>query len=320
MNHHSLMCQLDHLANVVQQLETRIESNFLCLPNPHPLGMPAEVHWRHFKHGDGRSRLRQYLKELREITEGAGFRWDQFHLRISDEDARYTTDVHPGIHVKQQCLKYLGRKCRIWDLFSAPGMDILYNMVLAAILPEREIQSVGVSIARDDVEMLRFARLKHNVDSMLQSLPFGSKVMKPELHAMSALDFCTKPPSTTQVADLLWLSPPWMTSRGDMETGVGVGIKRDPKDFTNEICSLVCAIFNTYKSTPKVIACMLPYDWDDIKSLVLLPCMGVYSLAEKIHIVKKAKEGGKTISTYFVFIMVQNYCKPTTEDEFVFYV
>lgn len=259
--------------------------------------MASHVHTHGVHHGAALSRLRQYRAFFSALyARGTVIRdLSRADISLDDEDVRYTTDAAPGVHDKLavlDCLHTCSRKdpaspVSFWDLYAAPGMDVLYCMLLACSgFPMRV---TATSIVRDEHDEARFRRMEHNVASVRAELPPGT--CEVSLLRSSALAFCRSYAGPRP--DAVNLSMPWMTSMGELEPGAS-GQLRSAADMMREGNELLSAL--RPECRPRVILLMFPYGPGDVK-------LAGYAIWESIFNHKHHADTGEEISSYYTHIL-----------------
>ncbi len=287
------------------------------------------THTRADRKGEGELKVEQYMREFRDFYNNHQHSFPngfpvmstptgqlKLDLQLSDEDARYTTDVSPGIYCKQRAFDVYNITKRaddssvviVWDLFCSPGMDILYLILKDHLIRyedakhSRQLEITGVSRVGDQTERNRFIRMKHNIQSLLSLIP---DACVPQLHESTAKQFCESYHGPTP--DILLLNPPWMESMGEIQHRTR-GSARSVHSLTAEMAELIQLIKANTGHSPSIIACSVPYDWDHfcpiIDSLNEINDSDPYVLDQGIRIAKKSRaDPGYTISTYHTFIL-----------------
>lgn len=229
--------------------------------------MAARVHVHGAVEGEGRERAAYYKDELRRLYETGVLCEDLCALKLSldDEDVRYTTEPRPGICGKIACVDALqkgwpervGGDIVVWDLYAAPGMDVLYSMMIPLWCKGQQVHVVGVSIVHDDKERARFRRMQANVAALEK---MSDNVGTCALVQSSAQDFCRDHGQSAEpCADVLLLSPPWLTSHGEMKDRHEKGKLRSCADIAAEVKECLDALSDAGR--PRVLSFMVPQDW-----------------------------------------------------------
>jgi len=252
----------------------------------------------------------------------------KIQLSLDDEDVRYTTDPEPGLYDKIRCVEILrtlfrrtskpldGRARKeyvtILDPYSAPGMDVLYSLLLPFAFTDVSVFVTGVSLVKDVHDENRFKRMESNVRNMLDILNLKGSQQQAYLVRDNALSFCEK--TKNNPPDILILSPPWLSSRGEMKSGVA-DIPRSPAELADEINR----VRYQFQKPVKIISMMVPYDWD-----ALAPYMPriahEYGVAETVRVIKKSNDDQRIVSSYFIHIVAYEYRGESNRKDLVYYM
>jgi hypothetical protein len=260
--------------------------------------MACHVHSHGVHRGAAACRVRDYRRFFGVLHEHGVLQCDVsgMDLALDDEDVRYTTDAEPGVYCKLAALEWLFREhgprdeVRMWDLYAAPGMDVVYCMLVPGILSGVRVRVVGVSIVRDAKDEERFERMQRNADSVRASFEECGTV---ELVRSSALQFCQG--YTGRSADVVMVSMPWMTTMGEFGTG-GPGVLREPSDMMAEAVELLRAL-RERGAAPRVVLLMVPFDDSGVSRVE------GYDLLESISISKYIAETRRKISCYYTHVL-----------------
>lgn len=266
--------------------------------------MTCHVHSHGVHRGAAASRLQQYSAFFRELYTMGSLDRDLSlaALSLDDEDVRYTTDAEPGFHDKLAALRCLREFCgaeldrpvSFWDLYAAPGMDVVYCMLLACC--GFGVRVTGASIVRDERDEARFRRMEGNVASAAAHVP--RERCEVTLARSSALDFCRGYAGARP--DVLVLSMPWMTTMGELERGAE-GRLRDSADMMREARELLRAL--RPECRPRVVLLMVPFG----PECVALP---EYALWETLFNHKCHARGGGEISCYCTHVLARTSAPP----------
>jgi len=260
--------------------------------------MASHVHTHGIRLNATQSRIHNFKFFFKTFCKQAHISSDfsKISLSLSDEDVRYTTDAAPGIYNKLACLEWVCRlnsnkdnTFNMCDLYAAPGMDVLYCMLLCGMNLGISFHITGVSIVRDIDDKDRFKRMCNNVSSALKILP--EEVCKVNLFPMSAYQFCCECLTKTKI-DILFISMPWMTSLGEMHGSVGA--LRAPSDMALEALGLLNTLVKSGQC-PLVVSLMVPYDYNHF----VFPG---YCLLESVLIRKKSCVSNLEISSYYTHL------------------
>jgi len=185
-------------------------------------------------HHEAERRKRYYQESFKKFFQSGILRMDVSSIKLSldDEDVRYTTDPEPGLYDKVRCVEILlalspkqkeqfntimqRRLIKILDAYSAPGMDVLYSMLIPFVMRDVRVFVTGVSLVKDSHDQHRFERMDRNVKSMMDLL--GSNGNNVNLVKSDAASYCEK--YVDYRLDILILSPPWLSSHGEMKKSV----------------------------------------------------------------------------------------------------
>lgn len=260
--------------------------------------MTYHVHSHGVHRGAAVSRVRDYCRFFGVLHDHGVMQCDVsgINLSLDDEDVRYTTDAEPGVYCKLAALEWLYRRqgpreeITIWDLYAAPGMDVVYCMLIPGILTGVCVRVVGVSIVRDAKDAERFERMQMNTDSVHASYSECSDV---ELVRSSALEFCQK--YTGRCADVVMVSMPWMTTMGEFGAG-GPGALREPADMMAEAGELLRTLRGR-GTAPRVVLLMVPFDDSRVSQIE------DYELLESICISKYSARTEGKISCYYTHVL-----------------
>jgi hypothetical protein len=307
----------------------RLESALLELSISYSL-----IHERHDRRGDGDRKVEEYMKEFSQLYDAHESDFPtsfpaSLNLLLNDEDARYTTDVSPGMHCKHEIMRLYHTlqpnhkgSVTVWDLFCSPGMDILYLMLEDHLMRRNERESqgldiVGVSRVGGTVERERFTRMQHNVAS-LQS--FTPSTRAPRLISDTAKHHCENYSGKTP--DIVLCSPPWMESMGDMQDELE-GKVRSVESLITELAELVSLIKSKTKAAPEMLVCSVPYSWKHFQHALpeLNKSSNRYTLHKGVKIIKNSSsDRNYTISTYYTFILCNSEAVTTEKGSFIYYV
>lgn len=272
--------------------------------------MPVLVHTHSPHRGAARSRQKDYVDFLCRLHARGVLGCDPscLELDLSDEDVRYTTDAEPGMYDKVCCLNVLapppGSVVRFLDLYAAPGMDVVYSMLLNSFGLGLRVEVTGVSVVRDECDLERFERMRRNVEAV-RALPCNCEVT---LVQSSAQDFCRSyrgPPP-----DVALISMPWMTSLGEM--GGSAGSLREPADMLREARALLGSLERS-GTPPRVVSLMVPFESAGALA-------SGYGVRESVLVTKCSAKSGRKISEYYCHLLERHYSGPAQASEFRFSV
>ncbi len=278
--------------------------------------MTLHVHTHRVHKGASKSRTQNYLSFFKSLSQldQATADFSRMSLHLSDEDVRYTTDAAPGVYNKLACLDWAcrlepGRKTKfhVCDLYAAPGMDVVYCMLLCGMHLGISCHITGVSIVRAEDDRERFKRMCENVASALTLLPGGECDV--DLRPMSAVQFCKESSGGAKI-DILLISMPWMTSMGEMHGSAGT--LRDPSDMASEAQELL-EILGESGQCPLVVSLMVPYDHESFR-------FPGYCLLESVLMRKRSGESGLEISSYYTHLFGITSAAEPVMKSFEYYV
>jgi hypothetical protein len=278
--------------------------------------MTLHVHTHAVHHGAAESRKQNYLSFFESLCklDKDIVDFSRMSLCLSDEDVRYTTDAAPGVYNKLACLEWACRldpskkiRFHLCDLYAAPGMDVVYCMLLCGMHLGISCHITGVSIVRGGEDSDRFKRMCENTASALKLLPVG--VCEVDLRPTSALQFCKELSNETRI-DILFISMPWMTSMGEMHGSSGT--LRNPSDMASEAVELLEAL-NQSGERPLVVSLMVPYDHDSF-------AFPGYCLLESVLMRKRSGESGLEISSYYTHLFGITSAAEPVMKSFEYYV
>ena len=119
---------------------------------------------------DVKNRIMYYKERLQEFYKEEILSIDVSNLSLilDHEDIEYAKDPDPGLFEKVRCVeiyKFLTsnfnrlfetimkkRKITLWDFYSAPGMDVLYSMLVPHIIKDVNLQITAISTTKDEKE------------------------------------------------------------------------------------------------------------------------------------------------------------------------
>jgi len=279
-------------------------------------------------HHEAERRKRYYQENFKKFFQSGILRMDVSSIKLSldDEDVRYTTDPEPGLYDKVRCVEILlalspkqkeqfktimqRRLIKILDAYSAPGMDVLYSMLIPFVMRNVRVFVTGVSLVKDAHDERRFQRMERNVGSMMELLK--SDMNNVQLIRGDAAFYCEN--YVGDPLDILILSPPWLSSHGEMEKGVS-DQARSAEDIGAEMDNLILK----FKMPPKIVSLMIPYDWNEI-SPHMEHLVSKYGAVETTWVIKKSSHDHHEISSYFIHIIAQNYKGMHKIREYVYYM
>lgn len=258
--------------------------------------MPSAVHTHGARPGAARARKRDYAAFLREFCRRGGIGCDAggMNLELSDEDARYATDAEPGVYDKLACLQWLWRgwperdTVDIWDLYAAPGMDVVYSALAAGMGLGASVRVTGVSIVRDAEDRERFGRMRANARTAEETVGSACSV---RLVESSAQDFCKGYAGAP--ADVAIVSMPWMTSMGELH-GASEGQLRAAEDMMREARELLGSLERARR--PRIVSLMVPFGAEAV-------ALEGYGLCETVRARKWSASQGREISEYCVHVL-----------------